>query len=90
MADGKAKRQPVKVGRAAGTLVKIDSGLVGGEQVITEGQARLRDGAPVQLRKPAGAGGPGGGGGGRNTSAAGQAPAGQPAGGTGGQGGPAR
>ncbi|GAB1342572.1 efflux RND transporter periplasmic adaptor subunit [Gemmatimonas sp.] len=91
MADGKANRQPVKVGRAAGTLVKIDSGLVGGEQVITEGQARLRDGAPVQLRKPAGAGGPGGGGGGgRNSSAAGQAPAGQPAGGTGGQGGPAR
>lgn len=90
MADGKAKRQPVKVGRAAGTLVKIDSGLVGGETVITEGQARLRDGAPVQLRKPAGAGGPGGGRGGRNASAAGQAPAGQPAGGTGGQGGPAR
>lgn len=56
LADGKAKRQPVKMGRSLGTLVKIDSGLVGGEQVITEGQARLRDGAPVQLRRPPGAG----------------------------------
>ncbi|WP_439643814.1 efflux RND transporter periplasmic adaptor subunit [Gemmatimonas sp.] len=55
MEDGKAKRMAVKVGRPAGTRVKIDSGLVGGEQVITEGQARLRDGAKVQLRKPAGA-----------------------------------
>ena len=55
MEDGKAKRVAVKVGRPAGTRVKIDSGLVGGEQVITEGQARLRDGAKVQLRKPAGA-----------------------------------
>ena len=91
MEDGKAKRQAVKVGRAAGTLVKIDSGLVGGEQVITEGQQRLRDGAPVQLRKPVGAGGPGGGRGGRGASAGGQPAAGAPnAGGQGGQGGPAR
>ena len=83
MEDGKAKRLPVKVGRAAGTLVKIDSGLVGGEQVIVEGQARLRDGAAVQLRKPAGEGRPGGG---RNGGANGRSPA----GGQGGQGGPAR
>lgn len=83
MEDGKAKRASVKVGRAAGTLVKIDSGLVGGEQVIIEGQARLRDGAPVQLRKPVGAGGPGGRRGGRGDSGA------KP-GATGGQGGPVR
>lgn len=86
MEAGKAKRAPVKVGRAAGTLVKIDSGLVGGEQVIVEGQARLRDGAPVQLRKPAGAGGNGGRRGARNggsRNGAGQGAA-------GGQGGPAR
>lgn len=86
MEDGKAKRMPVKVGRAAGTLVKIDSGLVGGETVITEGQARLRDGAPVQLRKPAGAGGSGGG---RNAAGS-QATNGQAAATTGGQGAPAR
>lgn len=104
MENGKAKRQPVKVGRAMGTLVKIDSGLVGGEQVITEGQARLRDGAPVQLRKPAGAG-RGGQNGGRNgagngarggqgapgdSGAQGAQRAGGQAGGPGGQGGPAR
>ena len=86
MEDGKAKRLPVKVGRAAGTLVKIDSGLVGGEQVIVEGQARLRDGAAVQLRKPAGEGRPGGGRNGRNGGANGR----PQAGGQGGQGGPAR
>lgn len=48
--DGKAKRVAVKVGRTAGTLVKLDSGLVGGEQVIIEGQNRLQDGAKVELR----------------------------------------
>ncbi len=48
--DGKAKRVPVIVGRTAGTLVKLDSGLVGGEQVIIEGQNRLQDGAKVELR----------------------------------------
>jgi multidrug efflux pump subunit AcrA (membrane-fusion protein) len=87
MEDGKAKRASVKVGRPAGTLVKIDSGLVGGEQVIIEGQARLRDGAPVQLRKPAGASG-GRNGGGRNGG--GRGDSGAKPGATGGQGGPAR
>jgi multidrug efflux system membrane fusion protein len=97
MEAGKAKRASVKVGRPAGTLVKIDSGLVGGEQVIIEGQARLRDGAPVQLRKPAGAGGGrnGGGrnGGGRNgggRNGGGRGDSGAKPGATGGQGGPAR
>ncbi|MBL0940913.1 MAG: efflux RND transporter periplasmic adaptor subunit [Gemmatimonadaceae bacterium] len=61
MVDDKAKRTPVKVGRQAGPLVKIDSGLVGGEQVITEGQTRLSDGARVQLRgAPRSGGGPNG------------------------------
>lgn len=63
MENGEAKRMPVKVGRPAGTVVKIDSGLVGGEQVIVEGQARLRDGAKVQLREQTAAGGRGGRGG---------------------------
>jgi len=48
--DGKAKRVMVKVGRPAGTRVKLDSGLVGGEQVVIEGQNRLQDGAKVELR----------------------------------------
>ena len=58
--DGKAKRVPVKVGRPAGTLVKLDSGLVGGEQVIIEGQNRLQDGAKVELRGALSKGGAGG------------------------------
>ena len=58
--DGKAKRVVVKVGRPAGTLVKLDSGLVGGEQVIIEGQNRLQDGAKVELRGSLSKGGPSG------------------------------
>lgn len=50
MQDHKAQRTVVKLGRLAGTVVRIDSGLVGGEQVIVEGQTRLSDGATVQLR----------------------------------------
>ncbi len=57
---GKAKRIAVKVGRPAGTLVKLDSGLVGGEQVIIEGQNRLQDGAKVELRGSLSKGGPSG------------------------------
>lgn len=59
--DGdKVKRTPVKVGRPSGTMVKIDSGLAGGERVVTEGQTRLRDGAKVQLRGAKPSGGPSG------------------------------
>lgn len=58
MVDNVARRTPVKVGRQAGLVSKIDSGLVGGEQVIIEGQTRLTDGAKVQLRTaPRGPGG---------------------------------
>jgi multidrug efflux system membrane fusion protein len=70
--DGKAKRIAVKVGRQSGALIKIDSGLVGGERVIVEGQNRLSDGAKVELRSatPSGAGrGRGRGNGGGATSA---------------------
>ena len=48
--ESKAKRIAVKVGRQAGGVTMIDSGLVGGEQVIVEGQSRLSDGAKVELR----------------------------------------
>ena len=63
---GKAKRTAVKVGRQAGTVVKVDSGLVGGEQVIIEGQNRLQDGAKVELRGSLSGGGRGGASGGRS------------------------
>ncbi len=45
-----AERKPVRVGRTTGPLVKIDSGLVGGESVITEGQNKLTAGTKVQVR----------------------------------------
>jgi multidrug efflux system membrane fusion protein len=67
--DGKAKRITVKVGRQAGGAVKVDSGLVGGEQVIVEGQNKLTDGARIELRsdapRPGGQNGGRGGRGGR-------------------------
>jgi multidrug efflux system membrane fusion protein len=76
MQDGKAIRTPIKVGRQAGDVVKIDSGLAGGESVIVEGQTRLQDGVKVQLRTAAGASGRGGRGAGRGEGRG--APGGQP------------
>ena len=79
--DGAAKRVNVKVGRQSANLVKLDSGLVGGEQVIVEGQNRLSDGAKVDLRTAAplnggrGGRGRGGRGGGGGEAANGSAPA---------------
>ncbi|MEQ1690725.1 MAG: efflux RND transporter periplasmic adaptor subunit [Gemmatimonas sp.] len=66
--NGTAKRVGVKVGRQSGTAVKLDSGLVGGEQVIVEGQTKLSDGAKIELRSatpPAGRSGSGRSGSGR-------------------------
>jgi multidrug efflux system membrane fusion protein len=89
--QGEAKRTVVKVGRQAGERLKIDSGLVGGEQVIIEGQTRLRDGAKVELRGARGAGDssgrPGGRSGGRNGGRNGGQTGGRPAGATGRNGG---
>ncbi|MEP6835973.1 MAG: efflux RND transporter periplasmic adaptor subunit [Gemmatimonas sp.] len=48
--QNKAKRAPVKVGRTSGQFTVIDSGLVGDETVITDGQNRLNDGAKVEIR----------------------------------------
>ena len=61
--SSKAKRHAVKVGRVLGALSKIDSGLVGGEQLIVDGQTRLTDGAKVEIRKPVAPSGRGGRGG---------------------------
>lgn len=74
--EGTAKRVNVKVGRQSANVVKLDSGLVGGEQVIVEGQNRLSDGAKVDLRTNAplngsrGRGGRGGRAGGSGSEAA--------------------
>jgi membrane fusion protein, multidrug efflux system len=53
--SSKARRVAVKIGRQAGAVTKVDSGLTGGEQVIVEGQSRLTDGAKVELRSAAAA-----------------------------------
>ncbi|MGV3707390.1 MAG: efflux RND transporter periplasmic adaptor subunit, partial [Gemmatimonas sp.] len=58
-AENKAKRTLVKVGRTAGPITVIDSGLAGGETVITDGQNRLNDGAKVEIRAVGGRGGRG-------------------------------
>ena len=54
-ADGKAELRPVQAGIAHGGLTVIDKGLQAGDTVVTEGQARLAPGAPVEVKK-AGAG----------------------------------
>ena len=84
--SSKAKRHAVKVGRVLGARTKIDSGLVGGEQLIVDGQTRLTDGAKVEIRRPvAPGGGRNGGKGGTksgNASGGGSAAAGRQSGGT--------
>ena len=60
-----AQQRPVRVERTAGDITVIASGLRGGEQVVTDGQARLTPNAKVVLNTPQGApaGGRGGSGG---------------------------
>ena len=47
--DGVARRTPVRTGVRVGTLVEIIDGLPEGAQVITAGQIKVRDGAPVSV-----------------------------------------
>lgn len=49
--EGAAKMQPVKVGRGVDREVVIESGLNGGENLITDGQLLVVDGARVQPRQ---------------------------------------
>lgn len=49
--DGKAIRKTVKTGPASAQGVKIESGLIGGENVINNPPAELKDGARVTLKK---------------------------------------
>lgn len=52
--DGKAKAQQVVVARQAGDDSVIESGLKGGETVVTEGQAFLSNGTRVRVQGGAG------------------------------------
>ncbi|WP_230411866.1 efflux RND transporter periplasmic adaptor subunit [Denitromonas iodatirespirans] len=50
--EGKAVQTPVKVGQRQGTSVEITEGLSEGAEVVTAGQIKLRDGAPVKVVAP--------------------------------------
>jgi membrane fusion protein (multidrug efflux system) len=56
-ADGKtylgARQQIVKIGATRGDLVAIDEGVKAGEQVVTAGVFKLRNGMPVQVNNSA-------------------------------------
>ena len=58
--DGKARRTPVRVGARTEGRVEILSGVSAGDTVVTAGQQRLEDGAPVRIEGQ-GAGLPAGG-----------------------------
>jgi multidrug efflux system membrane fusion protein len=47
--------KPVAVGRAIKDLIVVDSGLVVGARVVTDGQARLEPGSKVDIKPPPGA-----------------------------------
>ena len=46
--EGKAMRVPVKTGTRRNAQVEIVEGLKAGDEVVTAGQMKLRDGAPVK------------------------------------------
>jgi len=48
--DGRAVRRPVKAGPSMAQGVRIESGLVGGEELIVNPPAELKDGAKVALK----------------------------------------
>jgi RND family efflux transporter MFP subunit len=48
--DGVAHVQPVKVARVVDEENVLESGLEGGETVVTEGQLRITDGSRVSMR----------------------------------------
>jgi RND family efflux transporter MFP subunit len=49
--DGAAKVQPIKVARTLGPEAVLESGLEGGENVVTEGQLLLSNGTKVSARQ---------------------------------------
>jgi HlyD family secretion protein len=48
--DGKAVRKPVKVGATSSGSVRIEQGLIGGEDLIADPPADLKDGAKVRRK----------------------------------------
>ena len=50
--EGSAELRPVSAGITYEDMMVIESGLVPGEQVVTDGQMRLMPGAKVEIRQP--------------------------------------
>jgi RND family efflux transporter MFP subunit len=49
--DGKAVQQPVKIARMLGAETVLESGLSGGETVVTDGHLQLNNNSPVAIRE---------------------------------------
>lgn len=47
--DGRAARTRIEIGQRANGLVEVSKGLVVGDTVVTAGQPKIRDGAPVRF-----------------------------------------
>jgi membrane fusion protein (multidrug efflux system) len=50
--EGKAQRVKVTIGQRRGAQVEITEGLQAGDEVVTAGQLKLRDGVPVRAQAP--------------------------------------
>lgn len=55
VAEGKAQRVMVRIGQRRGASVEIVEGLKAGDEVVTAGQLKLRDGMPVKAQQGAAA-----------------------------------
>jgi membrane fusion protein, multidrug efflux system len=55
-ADGLAEPRPIEVGPAYGKVTIVNSGLAGGERIVTDGQYKLERDAPVTITSTATAG----------------------------------
>jgi len=53
-ADSTAQKRPVVVGLSRGGMTVVESGVQGGETVVTDGQLRLKDGSPVTAQTKGG------------------------------------
>ncbi len=51
--DGKAEKRPVVLGRRVPGFVTIEDGLEPGEEIVTEGTHKIRDGSGVETTTPA-------------------------------------
>ena len=50
--DGKAQKTEVKIGTRLNSMVEVLSGISEGELLVTAGQQKLQDGAPVRISDP--------------------------------------